>query len=153
MAFLIDRAAQEVALKQFALPECLHIPTAAVNEDAITAYIGEIEQVLADGSPRKAFLIKTKEPPSADARLPIWGLPASKLLHERRQVWVHVEFTRCRRAYRNAFPDEAIDGKVLSHALNRRMAALMGFSYVRITPNSRGPRQKGPSQVCSWASR
>jgi hypothetical protein len=138
MAFLIDRAAQEVALKQFALPQCLHIPTAAVNEDAITAYIGEIEQVLAEGSPRKAFLIKTKAPPSADARLPIWELPASKLLHERRQVWVHVEFTRYRRAYRKAFPDEAIDGKVLSHALNRRMAAFMGFSYVRITPNSRG---------------
>jgi hypothetical protein len=55
-------------------------------------------------------------------------LPASKLLHERRQVWVHVEFTRYRRAYRKAFPDEAIDGKILSHALNRRMAALMGFS-------------------------
>jgi len=138
MAFLIDHAAQEVALKQFALPECLHIPTAAVNEAAITSYIGEIEQVLAEGSPRKAFLIKAKEPPFADARLPIWGMPASKLLHERRQVWVHIEFTRYRRAYRKAFPDEAIDGKVLSHALNRRMAALMGFSYVRITPNSRG---------------
>jgi hypothetical protein len=26
-------------------------------------------------------------------------------------------------AYKKAFPDEAIGGKVLSHALNRRMAA------------------------------
>ena len=54
------------------------------------------------------------------------------------RVWVHTGFTRYRRAYRKAFPDDAIDGKVLSHALNRRMAALMGFSYVRITSNSRG---------------
>jgi hypothetical protein len=138
MAFLIDYAAQQVALKQFALPECLHVPAAAVDEAAITTYIGEIEQVLAEGSPRKAFLVKSKEPPSTDMRLPIWELPPSKLLHARRQVWVHIGFTRYRRAYRKAFPDEAIDGKVLSHALNRRMAALMGFSYVRITPNSRG---------------
>lgn len=138
MVFLIDHAAQEVALKQFALPGCLHVPTAAVDEAAIATYIGEIEQVLAGGMPRKAFLVMSKKPPSIDARLPIWQLPASKLLHERRQVWVHVGFTRYRRAYRKAFPDEAFDGKVISHALNRRMAALMGFSYVRVTPNSRG---------------
>jgi hypothetical protein len=37
-----------------------------------------------------------------------------------------------------AFPDHEIESKVLSHALNRRTAALMGFAYVRITPNSRG---------------
>jgi hypothetical protein len=138
MAFLIDHAAQEVALKQFALPECLHVPIAAVDETAITNYVGEIDQVLAQGSPRKAFLIRSKEPPATDAQLPIWEFPTSKVLHERRQVWVHIGFTRYRRAYKKAFPNEAIDGKILSHALNRRMAALMGFSYVRITPNSRG---------------
>jgi hypothetical protein len=138
MPFLIDNAAREVALPQWALPDCLHVPIAAVDEAAIIAYIGEIEAVLADGSPRKALLVRTKEPPSIDTQLPIWKIPDSKVLHERLQVWVHIGFTRYRRAYRKAFPDHAIDGKVLSHALNRRTAALMGFSYVRITPNSRG---------------
>lgn len=51
------------------------------------------------------------------------------MLHARRQVWVH---------NRRAFPDEVITGKVLSHAMNRRTAALKGFDYVRITPVSRG---------------
>jgi len=138
MPFLIDNAAREVALTQWALPDCLHVPIAAVDEAAITAYIGEIEEVLTGGWPRKAFLVRTKEPPSIDTQLPIWEIPGSKVLHERRQVWVHIGFTRYRRAYRTAFPDQPIDGKVLSHALNRRTAALMGFSYVRITPNSRG---------------
>jgi hypothetical protein len=114
----------------------LHVPVAAVDEVAITNYIGEIEQVLAGG--RKALLVRAKEPPWIDTQLPIWELAASKVLHERRQVWVHIGFTQYRRAYRKAFPDHAIDGKVLSRALNRRMAALMGFAYVRITPNSRG---------------
>lgn len=143
MPFLIDNAAREVALRQWALPDCLHIPIAAVDEAAITAYIGEIEEVLAGGSPRKALLVRTKESPSIDTQLPIWEIPGSKILHERRQVWVHIGFTRYRRAYRKAFPDDAIDDKVLSHALNRRTAALMGFAYVRITPNSRGCNSSG----------
>jgi hypothetical protein len=138
MSFLIDNAAREVALRQWALPDCLHVPIAAVDEAAITTYVGEIEKVLADGSPRKALLVRTKEPPLIDKQLPIWEIPGSKILHERRQVWVHIGFTRYRRAYRAAFQDHEIQDKVLSHALNRRTAALMGFAYVRITPNSRG---------------
>jgi hypothetical protein len=138
MPFLIDNAGREVALRQWGLPDCLHVPTAAVDEAAISSYVGEIEEVLADGSPRKALLVKSREPPSIDEQLPIWDIPGSTILHERRQVWVHIGFTRYRRAYRKAFPDHPIEDKVLSHALNRRMAALMGFAYVRITPNSRG---------------
>jgi hypothetical protein len=138
MRFMTDSAAREVALRQWALPDCLHVPIAAVDEAAITTYIGEIETVLASDSPRKALLVRTKEPPLIDKQLPIWEIPGSRILHERRQVWVHIGFTRYRRAYRTAFPDHEIEGKVLSHALNRRTAALMGFAYVRITPNSRG---------------
>jgi hypothetical protein len=138
MRFAVDHAAQEVALTRSALPECLHVPIAAVDETAIATYVGEIKRVLTEGSPRRALLVRTKEPPPLDTRLPIFRLPASDILHQREQVWVHIEFAGYRRAYRKAFPDETIDGKVLSHALNRRMAALMGFGYVRITPNSRG---------------
>lgn len=138
MSLLLDTAARDTALTRWALPECLHIPVAAIDEAAITTYIGEIERVLAGGSPRKALLVRTKMPPAIDPQLPIFDAPLAPVLHERRQVWVHIAFTRYRRAYRSAFPDHPIDGKVLSHAMNRRMAAQMGFSYVRITPNSRG---------------
>jgi hypothetical protein len=108
MPFLTDNAAREVALTRWALPECLHFPIAAVDEAAITTYVGEIEQVLTDGSPRRALLVRAKEPPKIDTQFPIWELPTSGILHERRQVWVHIGFTRYRRAYRKAFPDEAI---------------------------------------------
>ena len=138
MTFLIDRAAKQIALTQSVLPECLHIPIAAVDEAAIKTYIGDIEQVLAAGSPPRAFLVRTKEPPPIDRRLPIWELASSSVFHLRRQVWVHVAFTRYRHAYRKAFPAEPIHGKVLSHLMNRRIAELKGFAYVRITPTSRG---------------
>jgi hypothetical protein len=48
----------------------------AVDETAIATYIGDIERVLADGSPRKAFVVKIKESPLVDLRLPIWDLEA-----------------------------------------------------------------------------
>jgi hypothetical protein len=128
MSFLVDHAAREIALTRWALPDCLHVPIAAVDEAAIATYIGHIERVLADGAPRKAFVVKIKEPPPADLRLPIWDLEASHIFHSRYQVWVHIAFTRYRNVYRKAFPAESIDGKVLSHAMNRRVAARKGFS-------------------------
>jgi hypothetical protein len=137
MPFLIDQAAREIALTRWTLPECLHVPIAAVDEAAITTYIGEIERVLVEGSPRKAFVVRIKEPASVDLRLPIWELEASRVFHSPLQVWVHIAFTRYRNAYKTAFPTQPIDGTVLSHAMNRRVAALKGFSYVRITPTSR----------------
>lgn len=137
MTFLVDHAAKEIARTQWALPECLHVPIAAVDEAAIKTYIGDIDQVLAGGSPPRALLVKTMEPPPIDPRLPIWEFASSNVFHRRRQVWVHVAFTRYRNAYRKAFPEEPIHDKVLSHLLNRRIAAVKGLTYVRITPTSR----------------
>lgn len=138
MAFKIDHIAREVALRHFALPECLHVPIAALDADVIATYIGDIVEELARGSPSKAFLVEVKKPPPIDDRLPIWDVEASGIFHRQKQVWVHVNYTRYRAAYRKALPKENIKGKVLSHAMSRRVAALKGFQYVRITPTSRG---------------
>lgn len=135
MPFLVDHVAREIALTRWALPECLHVPIAAVDEVAITTYIGEIDRVL---SPRKALLIKVKEAPTIDPTLPIWELASSTILHQRQQVWVHIGYTQYRPAYKKAFPEEPIDEKVLSHLMNRHIAALKGFAFVRIVPTARG---------------
>jgi hypothetical protein len=150
MPFKIDQVAREIALRQYVLPECLHVPTAALNEEAIATYIGDIVQVLAKGDPKKAFLVEVKAPLTIDARLPIWDLEGAETLHRQLQVWVHVGYTRYRSAYRRAFPSENIAGKVLSHALNRRVAALKGFQYVRITSGSRSANSSSAFSE-SWA--
>lgn len=138
MTFKIDHIARNNALNRYVLPECLHVPTAALNEEAIRTYIGDIVQILAKGTPNKAFLVRAKEPPPIDDRLPIWRLQEAAVFHRQMQVWVHVGYTRYRKAYQRAFPNEDIAGNVLSHAMNRRVATLKGFQYVRITPVSRG---------------
>jgi hypothetical protein len=65
---------------------------------------------------------------------------ASRVFHSRRQVWVHVAYTRYRHAYRKAFPEENVDGKALNHAMNRRVAALTALSP--------GPEQTYSSESC-----
>jgi hypothetical protein len=138
MPLRTDDAAKEIALRRWVLPACLHVPIAAVDEFAIRDYIGDIEQIMSGSSAAKAFLVKVPEAPIIDPLLPICDHPNASILHARRQVWVHVGFNRYRDAYRKAFPNETIAGKVLSHTMNRRTAALKGFDYVRITPASRG---------------
>jgi len=87
--------------------------------------------------PSNALLVEAYEPEKADVRLPIWGLPEAAVLHYPRQVWVHVDYGAYRRAYIRAFPDVALAGLVLDHVMNRRVARLKGFTYLRIVPISR----------------
>jgi hypothetical protein len=133
---MIDEIARDRALHRHGIPECLHVPIAAVDEAAISTYVGEIRQTLS-GRGRRAFLVQAQTPPPIDSRYPIWDKPGSAIFHRPLQVWVHVGFTRYRQAYRRAFPDEPLGDAVLSHTMNRRLAAVKGFSFVRITPTSR----------------
>jgi len=135
MALLIDEAAMEIAIGRWALPECLHVPIAAVDEDAIHNYIGDVEPI--GRPPHRAFLVTVPQHAGVDPLLPISDHPNVGILYARKQVWVHIAFNRYRPAYRKAFPDENIDDEILSHAMNRRTAALKGFDFVRITPTSR----------------
>ena len=138
MVVHIDHVAKEEVLRQFVLPECLHVPVAAINEDAIRLYIGTIERILAYGSPNRALFVKVKSPPFLDPTLPIAKLQSAAILHSPMQVWVHISYNGYRRAYKKAFPNENIEEKVISHAMNRRIAGLQGFQYVRISPVTRG---------------
>ncbi len=134
----IDHVAKEIAVRRWALPECLHVPIAAADEAAILAYIGRIDQILIAGLPNKALLVRLETLPTLDRSIPITQFASAEIFHRPLQVWVHVNYGGYRRAYRKAFPNEDIREKILSHTLNRRVADLQGLHYVRITPASRG---------------
>jgi len=136
MALLVDETAKAIALTRWALPECLHVPIAAVDEDAIRNYVGNIEKVVSGRGLRKAYLVIVPEPAPIDPLLPISEHPNAGIFHARRQVWVDVTYQRYRAAYKRALPDEDIDGLILSHAMNRVTAAHKGFDLVRLTPVS-----------------
>src|SRR5208282_5477921 len=114
---MVDEVARELALTRWGLPECLHVPIAAVDETAITRHVGDIVRSLSR-VPSEAVLVRAKGTPQPDDRFPIWRIEASAIFRSELQVWVDVAYTRYRSAYRRAFPEEAIADKVLSHALN-----------------------------------
>jgi len=136
MELLIDETAREIAFKRWALPECLHVPIAAVDEDAISNYVGNVERVVSGRGLRRALLVAVPERVKIDPLLPIGDHPNAGIFHARQQVWVHVAYKPYRPAYKRAFPDENIDGLILSHAMNRDTAAHKGFDFVRLTPVS-----------------
>jgi hypothetical protein len=138
MRIKIDNVAREVAFKKWGLPECLHVPIAAVDESSICRYIGAIVDVVSITTARRALLVKIPPPPERDQRLPIWELAESAVLYQPIQLWVHVDYTGYRKAYKRAFPKEDITKKVINHILNRRIAKIKGFEYVRVSSVTRG---------------
>jgi hypothetical protein len=138
MRIKINNVAREVAFKKWVLPECLHVPIAAVDELSICKYIGAIVGVVSFNTARRALLVKIPPPPKRDQKLPIWELAESAVLYQPIQLWVHVNYTEYRKAYKRAFPKEDITKKVINHILNRRIARVKGYEYVRVSPVKRG---------------
>jgi hypothetical protein len=129
-----DDAAYQQAMREWVVPECLHVPVVAVDEEAISNHIGDIIEIL---SPGRALVVAIDPPPVRDNRLPIWAHPMADVFFEPLQVWVSPNYTRYRQAYVRAKGHESVSGKVLAHVYNRRMATLRGYGFVRIVPVSR----------------
>lgn len=129
---------------------CLYIPIAARDTNAIETYVGRIVMNLAPNSLGKALLVEAHTPEKADDRLAIWDVPEAVVLHYPRQVWVHVDYRAYRRTYKQAFPDFALTDLVLDHIMNRRVARLKGFAYLRIVPISRGANSSHGALSEDW---
>ena len=112
--------------------------------------MGKIVADLARGPQRKALLIEAHEPEKPDERLAIWNVPEAAILHCPMQVWVHVDYGAYRRAYIKAFPNVDLAGMVLDHIMNRRVARLKGFTYLRIVPISREANSSHGSLSEGW---
>jgi len=145
-----DEHATRIPKRSGLLP-CLYVPIAARDTFAIEKYVGRVASQLVPKSPDKAFLVEAYKPEKADARLAIWDIPEAVVLHLPRQVWVHVDYRAYRSAYLQAFPDFDLTGLVLDHVMNRRVARLKGFAYLRIVPISRGANSSHGSLSEDWA--
>lgn len=133
------------------LQPCLYVPVAARDANAIETYVGRIVKDLSQRSPGRALLVEAHEPGEPDERLAIWKHPSAAVLHYPRQVWVHVDYRNYRRAYVRAFPDVDLTSLVLDHVMNRRVARLKGFAYLRIVPISREANSSHGGLSEGWA--
>jgi len=130
---------------------CLYVPIAARDSSAIERYVGKIRSQLTLQSKHKALLIEAHEPEKPDNRISIWDLPTAAVLHYPTQVWVHVDYSGYRRAYIIAFPDADLTDFVIDHVMNRRVARLKGFKYLRVVPVSRAVNSSHGGLSEKWA--
>jgi hypothetical protein len=145
----IDQHAVRIPQMSGLLP-CLYIPVAARDTNAIETYVGKILGELSHGSSSKALLVESYEPEKPDDRLAIWDHSEAAILHYPKQVWVDVDYSAYRRAYIRAFPGIDLTGLVLDHVMNRRVARLKGFRYLRIVPISRRANSSHGSLSEGW---
>ncbi|MES2558283.1 MAG: hypothetical protein V4590_00980 [Bacteroidota bacterium] len=131
--------AEDVLAKEFAarygMTPDLHIPIAARTIDAISTYIGTFSRIFPNSD--NALMVTPYSIPLPNKKLPIWKVKGVEILHSHRQVWVRVNYTNYRKAYAHAFPEEEINDLVVDHVMNRRVARLKGYEYLRVTLISR----------------
>ncbi len=141
----LDLKAVQMARRFGNLPRCLWVPVAATSLEAISRYIGVVQEVLATWpSGPCAVIVRPQrlghEGLGCPLRPPVWDLPESAAFHEPEQLWVHVDFDQYLDAYRKVFPDYNPDQQdlVIDHIENRREARLRGYSFIRLLHITRG---------------
>ena len=148
---LRDDFAHELAESRLGLPRCLHIPIAARDEASVHSHVGLVIDVVVAGSPSMALLVETGPSERMDSTLPIWQEPGASNLFRSPQLWVHVDFQDYRPAYAKAFPTENISGLDVDHVLNRHVAKVKDFMYVRLVAISRAANRSSGGLSEKWA--
>ena len=146
-----DDFAHDLAEHKFGLPWCLHIPIAARDEASVHNHVGRVIDVVFAGSPSKALLVEIEPPERMDLTLPIWKEQGASNLFRSPQLWVHVDFKDYRRAYAKAFPTEDIRGLDVDHVLNRHVAKVKDFAYVRLVAISPAANRSSGGLSEKWA--
>ena len=129
----------------------LHTPIAARDEASIYSHIGSLIEVVVAGTPSRAILLKTAGPERMDPLLPIRQEPGASNLFRSPQLWVHVDFSDYRRAYAKAFPSEDIGALDIDHILNRHVAKVKDFFYVRLLAISKAANRSSGGLSEKWA--
>ncbi len=133
------------------LPACLRVPVAARDLSAIEQHVGTIVREIPDGPNPPGYIVGPHTIPDIDPRLPVWNLPEASILHERMQLWVHVDGRRYRSQFAEAFSDIDILGKDIDHVMNRHVARLKGFHYARVVCISPAANRSSGAISEKWA--
>jgi hypothetical protein len=129
---------------------CLHIPIVARDREAIERYVGTIVHEINGREVALAFVVTIYQTPTIDHRLPVWNLAEAEQLHTKEQVWVHVECRHYRQVFRKALPQVDLTERDVDHVMNREIARLKGFPYIRLVPITAAANRSSGALVEKW---
>lgn len=116
------------------LPKSMIVPIAAKSINDLLKYVGNCKPILRNSE--AAFEVKWN-PFEINENLKIWDLPFSENIHQKKQVWVDVDYKYYRKAYLKLYPEIKNQNKVIDHIYNRKVARVWGYKYLRLLPIDR----------------
>jgi len=134
---------ETLGVQTHGLPLDLIVPIAAADLEAIETYVGTIQvRILGRKRPTNAVVVVAHQP-SRNPQVPLWDQREAdqyyRRLHPSRQLWVHVDYTGYRRAWKRLGFGEITRQVFLDHIRNRAAVRLSGYRhpFLRVCPVSR----------------
>jgi hypothetical protein len=121
----------------------LIVPIAAADLAAIETYVGTIEMHIGGRKRATNAVVVVAHRPRRNPQVPLWdqceGDQYYGRLHPSRQLWVHVDYTGYRRAWKRLGFGEITREVFLDHIRNRAAVRISGYRhpFLRVCPVSR----------------
>ncbi len=134
---------ETLGVQTYGLSPDLTVPITAADLETIETYVGAIQvQVRGRKRPTNAVVVVAHQP-HRNPRVPLWDHCEAdrfyRCLHPSNQLWVHVDYTGYRRAWKRLGLGELTRDIFLDHIRNRAAVRLSGYKhpFLRVCPVSR----------------
>ncbi len=140
---------EALGVHTFGLTPDLFVPIAAADLETIDNCVGTIEtHVPGRKRPTNAIVVVAHQP-RRNPKVPLWDQTQAdeyyRRLHPMKQLWVHVDYSRYRSAWKRLGLGQLAPGVVLDHVQNRAAVRLTGYRhpFLRLCPVSRKTNTSG----------
>jgi hypothetical protein len=140
---------EALGVQTFGLTRDLIVPIAAADLETIDTYVGTIQTQIAGRKRPTNAIVVVAHRPIRNPQVPLWGLPEAdqyyRRLHPLKQLWVHVDYSNYRGAWKRLGFGELTPEVVLDHIQNRAAVRLTGYRhpFLRLCPVSRDTNTSG----------
>jgi hypothetical protein len=134
---------ETLGVQTYGLPPDLIVPIAAADLEAIETYVGTIKMRIRGRKRPTNAVVVVAHRPNRNPQVPLWDQCETdqyyRRLHPSRQLWVHVDYTGYRRAWKRLGFGELPSEVFLDHIRNRAAVRLSGYRhpFLRVCPVSR----------------
>lgn len=134
---------ETLGVQTYGLSPDLIVPIAAVDLESIETYVGTIKVRIPGRKRATNAVVVEADQPNRNPQVPLWDQREAdqyyRRLHPSRQLWVHVDYTGYRGAWKRLGFGELTREVFLDHIRNRAAVRLSGYRhpFLRVCPVSR----------------
>jgi hypothetical protein len=140
---------ETLGVQSYGLTSDLIVPIAAADLAAIETYVGTIQKQIPGRIRPTNAVVVVAQLPDRNPLVPLWDLPAAdqfyQRLHPSKQLWVHVDYTGYRKAWKRFGFGKLTSEVFIDHIRNRAAVRLSGYRhpFLRVCNVSRETNTSG----------